>query len=92
MEKEFTHKLAANMAAKKESLIKEAISFSIGTDDWTIAEITGRGEIKILHDKTEIFSFDGVDLLHFGHVTTEIDDSKPGCFMTAIQEYRKLYV
>jgi hypothetical protein len=87
----FTEKIATGLAAKKESEIKRAITHVIGNDEWTIADITGRGAIKILPDKTEIFSFDGVDLIHFGHMRTEIDNKNMGIHMTVVQEYRLLY-
>lgn len=88
---EFTNKLAIGLASKKESLIKDAITHQVGDDQWTIADITGRGEFKILPDKTEIFAFDGVDLIHFGYMRTKIDNGNIGIYMNATQEYRLLY-
>ena len=88
---EFTGKLTTGLASTKEGLIKAAITHQIGTYQWTISDITGRGEFKILPDKTEIFAFDGVDLIHFGHMRTEVDNGKTGLYMRATQEYQLLY-
>jgi len=87
----FTNKLATGLAAQKEKLIKDAITYKIGNDEWCIADLTGRGEMRILPDKTEIFAFDGQELIHFGNFRTEIDNKAMGCSMKAVQEYRLLY-
>lgn len=87
---EQTKQLAHNLAAQKEKLIKDAITHLIG-DDWSIADVTGRGKFYLLPDKTEIFNFDGVDLIHFLHNRTEVDDSKTGMFMRAVTDYRLFY-
>ena len=88
---EFTDKLAMNMATGKEKLIKAAITHQVGNNQWSISDISGRGEFKILPDKTEIFAFDGVDLIHFGIIETVIDDAKVDIYATAMQKYRLLY-
>lgn len=85
-----TMQLAHGLAVQKESLIKSAIEHCIGKD-WTIAEITGRGEFNIQPDNTEIFSFDGRELIHFYHTRTEVDSSHKGIFMRVVIDYRLLY-
>lgn len=87
---EQTKQLAHGLAAQKEALIKTAITHQIG-DDWTIADITGKGAFIILPDKTEIFAFEGVGLIHFLHTRTEVDNSKAGIFMRAVTDYKLLY-
>lgn len=82
--------LAEGLTAQKERLIKDAISHLIG-DEWTVADVAGRGKFYLLPDKPEIFSFDGVDLIHFLHTRTEVDNSKLGIYMRAITDYKILY-
>lgn len=82
--------LAHELAAQKDSLIKAAIDHCIGKS-WTIADIAGRGLIEVQPDKSEVFSFDGRDLIHFNHTGTEVDDSPNGIFMRAVTHYRLLY-
>jgi len=84
------NQLVHNLAVQKETLIKDTITRQIG-DEWTISDITGRGEFKIMPDRTEIFSFDGIELIHFYHTRTEIDDSRAGLFMRAVVDYRLMY-
>jgi len=87
---EKTDQLSHQIVAQKETVIKAGISSVLG-DDWMISDITGRGSITILPDKTEIFAFDGVDLIHFFHVETSIDHSHTGIMMKATQKYKLLY-
>ena len=84
-----TMQLLHGHTAQKESLIKAAIEHCIGKD-WTIADIIGRGEFIIQPDKTEIFSFDGRELIHFT-TRIEVDNSRNGVFVSAVTEYRLLY-
>ncbi len=65
---EIIKQVLMDAASQKETFIKEAINKVLGTDDWDMIDIARRGEIKILPDKTEIFTFDGIDLLHFGPI------------------------
>jgi len=88
---EFANKLSKELAVQKEKLIKDAINYKIGNSEWCIADLTGRGEMKILPDKTEIFAFDGQELIHFGNFRTEIDNKAMGWSIKAVQEYRLLY-
>lgn len=85
-----TMQLAHGLASQKEALIRAAIDYCIG-ENWTIADITGRGAFTVLPDKTEMFSFDGRDLIHFFHTITEVDNSHEGIFMRDVTEYRLLY-
>ena len=89
---QLTSRLTTRLARKKEILLKNAISYKIGNYDWDIADLTSQGEIKISPDGTEIFAFDGQDLIHFGHLRIEADNTVPGYGMKAIQEYRLLYL
>ena len=82
-------KLVLAMVARKDELIRQAINSVIG-DDWCIRDLIGRGEFLVLPDKTEIFKFDGVELIHFMPPRTEIDDSKVGMVVNSVQEYRFL--
>lgn len=88
---EKTEQLAYGVAAKKEALIKKAISHAVGNDDWSIKDITSRGLFRVLTDKTEIFCFDGIDLIHFMIPETVIDNSVGGMLLTINQYYKVLY-
>ena len=84
-------KLAIDLGSQKEREIKQAISHVIGNDEWTIREITGRAEMRMYPDNTEIFVFDGIELLAFYPVETSIDTSVIGVSLKATQKFRKLY-
>lgn len=87
---EFTKQLTGGVVVQKNRLIEDAIISQIG-NQWSVQDIIDRGEIKILPDKTEIFAFDGVDLIHFNHIKTEMDHSRVGVSAKMTQEYRLLY-
>ena len=86
---ESRNQLVSNMAASKDKIIKPAIDAVIGKD-WVIRDLTGRGEFLILPDKTEVFKFDGMELIHFMIPRTEVDNAKQGMHVNSIQEYRFL--
>ena len=92
LEKKLTEQLATTLVEHRGRLIEDAITHMIG-DDWCITDITGRGAFITLPDKTEIFSFDGVNLIHFYHLYTKIDNSNDmiGLNMEATQDYKLLY-
>lgn len=85
-----TMQLAHELASQKESVIKAAIKHHIGKN-WTDTDITGRGEFTVLPDGTEIFSFDGCELIHFYHTKVEMNDLLDGTSMRAVTAYRLLY-
>ena len=80
-----------SLSRNKERLIKNAIDHKMESKDWRIEDLTGRGEIKICPDKSEIFAFDGVDLIWFSAPKTEIDSSVKGIYLRTVQEYQLLY-
>lgn len=82
--------LARGIVEQKEFLIKHAIEHCIGKD-WTVDDIKGRGEFTVLPDNTEVFSFDGQEMIHFYHTRVEVDNSHKGTFMRALTDYRLLY-
>lgn len=88
--KEKSNQLFIGLTSKKEKIITDAVSAQIGNDYWLMTDLAGRCSIKILPDKTEIFSLDDVDLIHFGHVKTEIQNSGMGIRFKATQEYKVL--
>ena len=85
-----TAQLATTLIKRRDKLIMDSITKLIG-DDWTISDLTGRGQFVLLSDKTEIFSFDNVPLIHFYHLRTEIDNSVIGINMKVTQDYKLLY-
>ena len=59
-------------------------------ESWVIGDLTGRGEFLTLPDKTEVFKFDSMELIHFMVPRMEIDNSKTGTVVNNVQEYRFL--
>ena len=85
-------KLAGQVVKEKDKLIKDAISHKIGSENWSITDIANRGEMSILPDKTEVFSFDGQELIRFWPATTKTVCSGTGFSGTAEQKYQLLYL
>lgn len=83
-------RLTKAIVAQKDGLMKDAISHKLGRSDWRIAELTGRCEMRILPDKSEIFSLDGCDLIQFYPPKTKIDNNGLGMSIKSAQEYRLL--
>jgi hypothetical protein len=84
--------IAKSLVAKKEELIKNAITHMIGHDRWTIDEIKDRGQFVIIQNKTETFTFDGVELLQFSiGPDFNYTVSKDGLTYKASMQYKKLY-
>lgn len=82
-------KLVSALANNKDQILKQAITSVLG-DDWCIGDLTGRGEFLILPDKTEVFKFDGMELVHFMIPETKIDNSITGMKVNVEQQYRFL--
>lgn len=88
---EYTKQLATTMVDNRDKLIEKAITHVLG-DGWCITDITDRAAFVVLPDKTEIFTFDGINLIHFYHLRTEIDSNDTiGFNMHAVQDYKLLY-
>jgi len=88
---EYVGQIISSMNSQKDEEIKKAISYKIGHDNWTIEEVTGRGEFKIFPDKTEIFAFDDVDLLHFEPIEIETENKSIGITLRTKQNFKRLY-
>lgn len=84
------HNLSFEIVTQKEELIKEAINFMIGSQ-WTIKDITGRGEILYYPDKTEVFVFDGKSLIRFYPCESETERRGESMFLRWTQNYELLY-
>lgn len=79
---------AKELSDKKDSLIKEAITFMIG-EDWVLEDIKRRGTFGIFPDGKEVFSFDGRSLLEFHGISSQ---ANIGSLKTTIElMYKKLY-
>ena len=87
--KEQTEEIVKNMVSQKDGIISTAISESAG-EGWTMADIRNRGVLKRMPDGTEIFAFDGVDLIQFYDVEFETKTEGFKMIMTAKQNYRIL--
>jgi hypothetical protein len=64
MMEKIMEQVAESVDAQKDQLMMAAITHQIG-EEWDLDQIKDRGEIKVFPDKTELFSFDGVDLISF---------------------------
>ena len=82
--------ISMGLMTQKEDQIKAAIDYMIG-QPWTIEEIAGRGEFRIYPDKTEVFTFDGVELVRFYPIQTETEQKGHSTFLKGKQEYALLY-
>lgn len=92
MIEQYTQNMAETLAAKKDELIKDAITHMIGHDRWTIDEIKDRGRFIIIQNKTETFTFDGVELLQFSiDPCFDYTVSDDGLTHTASISFKKLY-
>lgn len=82
--------ISGGLMAQKEEQIKAAIDFMIG-ESWTIDDIVGRGEFHLYPDKTEVFTFDGRELIRFYPAETEIEQKGHSTFLKGKQRYELLY-
>ncbi len=82
--------LAVEMTSTQEKIIKEAINFKIGTD-WDMFDVIADCSMKTLPDKTQIFCFQGEDLIHFNRIKYDLIEGVNTYKMTASQDYRLLY-
>ena len=82
--------MAEGVIAQKEEQIKAAIDYMIG-EPWSINDIAGRGEMKIYPDKTEVFVFDGVELIRFYPIETITEQKGISTFFKLKQPYELLY-
>ena len=85
--KDAASRLAESFTAQKEKVIKDALTYKTGISGWRVEDLENRGELKTAPDKTEVFSFDGEDLVFFGSLKTEINDG----VLTITQDYKLLY-
>ena len=84
--------ISFSMCEQKEEEIKKAITHVIGRDNWTIEELKGRGSINIYPDKTELFVFDGVDLLRFYPIETKREKNSFGnIILKTTRNFERLY-
>jgi len=81
--------LAQSLAAQKESIIRNAITYALKRDDWSIADVGGRGQFEIHLGGSSVFSFDGEDLVWFGPIMPSL--STDGTVFTAAIQCRLLY-
>jgi len=83
--------LVKELAAKKDSLIKEAITFMIG-EDWSLDDIRGRGRfVKHASGGPEVFSFDGKALLEFYGIDNGFNPMSLDSKYEVELKYKKLY-
>jgi len=85
---ELRNQLAESFSLQKDTIIKDAISYALGRDDWELEEIINRCAVqKFTHNKEETFLFDNVPLITF----LPMEFSNIGSKMSISTQYRKLY-
>lgn len=82
--------LCEEMMDKRDDLIRLAINRQIGTD-WVLADIPERGLFRYEPDGSEVFSFDGVDLIQFFPMQSETVTDGASIKLVASRKYRELY-
>ena len=87
MFKECAMRLADGILAKKEDLLRKAITHNIGSDGWTLEEIKGRCHFLVDGDNKETFCMDEKPMIEFYPVASKCE----GNILTASQAYRILY-
>ena len=80
-------RLADEISAKKEELLRRAISHKIGRNDWTVDEIKGRGYFLIDASKKETFYMDEEPLIEFYPINSNCKNN----ILKVSQNYRILY-
>jgi len=87
MFKECAMRLGEGILAKKEDLLRQAITHQFGHDKWTVDEIKGRCCFVIDQRKKETFCVDDIPMIEFYPVTTCFNDNT----LHAEQKCRVLY-
>jgi hypothetical protein len=86
-----TQVIAESLVISRDNLMRDAVSRFIGASDWELEAILGRGHLYKLPDGSEIFSFDGVELLKFRPLETKTTIDRNGAVhVTAEQPYEIL--
>lgn len=82
-------KLQADLRAEKEKAFRDAITYSIGNDRWTLDEVKGRGTMVSQQGGVEVFYFDEQEMLRFSSpvLTGEPGNNK----IVASQQIQRLY-
>ncbi|MDH3355793.1 MAG: hypothetical protein OEL79_11335 [Chromatiales bacterium] len=83
--------IATAVMARKEELIKAAITHAIGDEDWDLDEMRTRGEFRVNPNGSEIFVFDDVDMIQFNVVEPEITASQVHTVLKMTQPFKLLY-
>ncbi len=86
---EKTAELARGMVKQVDDKIFQAITGQIGPD-WSLGIIETRVVRKIMPDKTEIISLDGVDLLRIFPLELSSERTEIGMTMRATQNIQRL--
>lgn len=88
---DFSNFLEENADAQS-NIIRSAINYALGYDDWSIPDIRHRCRIhKYAHLNVERFVFDNVELVEFRPFEFEVVASEDGFKMKSSQDYKLLY-
>jgi len=87
---EGVNKLALGLASKKEEILRSAINFALGREDWTLEEIRDRAHFVSYADSPDVqfFTFDNVPLVEIHKEQISMSDDYK---LTATFNYRYLY-
>lgn len=76
----------------KEDLIKKAINFKLGREDWMEDEIKSRCVIKFTGNNTEVFVMDVQEMVMFTKPTFALQTMDDTVKITGFFEYKELYL
>ncbi len=85
--------IISTLAGLSDEIIKKAITYALGYDDWKLEDVKDRCSMKNLPKGEQIFSFDDQDLIHIYPPEFKIKEDDIGgitSFEVRVR-YRKLY-
>lgn len=82
--------LASAMAAKTDAVLQEAITRFLGSDDWTLDELQGRGVMQHWPSGIDVFCLDGVALVELLPITVHDEHKGGSVVLHATRQHRFL--
>ena len=87
---DITREIARVSASSTDDLISAAILRQTGQPEIILADLARLGCRKVLPDGTEVFAYDGVDLVRFWPMDVQTGLSPTGFKVTASRQYQLL--
>lgn len=82
--------VANSMALQNERLVRNAICHQIGYH-WDQSDLIKRGSYRMFPNGSKFFSFDGVNLIQFFPIRSEVKTKDSIITLTITQPYKILY-